>query len=55
MTQNGGLDVLIAWVVFAAFVLLLGRRILRHHRDAARCADDSDRLDERARSRDRDR
>ncbi|HET7304533.1 MAG TPA: hypothetical protein VFJ12_08310 [Segeticoccus sp.] len=33
MTQDGGIDVLIAWCTFGALLLLLAWTVLRHHED----------------------
>lgn len=42
MTQNGGLDVLIACVTFGVLLTLLGWVVLRHHDDPVRRATRSD-------------
>ncbi|HET7305172.1 MAG TPA: hypothetical protein VFJ12_11570 [Segeticoccus sp.] len=33
MTQNGGIDVLIAWCAFGVLLLVLAWTVLRHHED----------------------
>jgi len=45
MTQNGGIDVLIAWCVFGALVTVLAWFLLRGHDDATMRADESDQED----------
>lgn len=45
MTQNGGIDVLVAWCIFGVLVVLLGWFVLHGHDDATMRADESDRED----------
>ncbi|GAB3489896.1 hypothetical protein [Flexivirga sp.] len=45
MTQNGGIDVLIAWCIFGVLVVLLCWFVLRGHDDATMRADESDQQD----------
>ncbi|MGN6752080.1 MAG: hypothetical protein ACTHJJ_05955 [Intrasporangium sp.] len=50
MTQTGGIDILIAWVEFAAILLVFGWLLLRHHRNVRRLSrEDLDREEQQAR------